>query len=191
MRGGYRRLLTVKAARTASERYRRLGVRFSTTLAPQEDDTTTIDADPGGSRAGVGSNARPGPGERSHPWPSVAVAAEAIGDELSRGDADFALRLVARALAELRSVGRAGLASFLAERPSTGDMRWDTLLAGCIRRECRRVNVVPPPWTKVPPLPSWWFPVADPVLTARTMQRTPIDLAVLGIWLDGGALEIV
>jgi hypothetical protein len=31
--------------------------------------------------------------------------------------------------------------------------------------------------------------LADPILTARTMQRTPIDFAARGIWLDANALE--
>jgi hypothetical protein len=44
-------------------------------------------------------------------------------------------------------------------------------------------------WTKVPPLPRFWFPDDDPILNARTMQRTPLDLRNKGIWLDGRALE--
>ena len=31
--------------------------------------------------------------------------------------------------------------------------------------------------------------LADPILTARTMQRTPVDFAARGIWLDANALE--
>jgi len=33
--------------------------------------------------------------------------------------------------------------------------------------------------------------LADPILTARTMQRTPVDFAARGIWLDTNALEIL
>jgi hypothetical protein len=38
-------------------------------------------------------------------------------------------------------------------------------------------------------LRSFWFPDDDPILSARTMQRTPLDLRNKGIWLDGRALE--
>lgn len=99
---------------------------------------------------------------------------------------------MARALAEFRALtDDAEIAVFLARPPCIGDRRWETLLAACVSRESRARGIAAPSWTRVPPLPSWWFPVPDPVLTARTMQRTPIDLSVLGIWLDGAALEIV
>ena len=119
----------------------------------------------------------------------VAVA---IQEDLRRGDRDFALRMLARGVADLRSLTNdEDRAAFLAPPPSTGDRRWDTLLAATISRECRLLGLTAPAWTNVAPLPSWWFPVPDPILTARTMQRTPIDLSVRGIWLDAGALEVV
>lgn len=123
-------------------------------------------------------------------WLTADSAAEAIGQELARGDVDFALRLLARAVADFRSlVEPDDLDRFLAAPASTGDTRWDTLLAAVVSRECRLRGLPAPSWTKVPPLESWWFPDPDPVLTARTMQRTPVDLHVKGIWLDGKALE--
>lgn len=122
-------------------------------------------------------------------WLTVADAAEAIREELDRGDRDFALRVLARALSDLRRTP-SDIDAFLAEPPSTGDNRWDTLLAASVGRECRRAGIPAPPWTDVAPLPSWWFPVFDPILAARTMQRTPVDLAARGIWLEGRALEI-
>jgi hypothetical protein len=119
-------------------------------------------------------------------------AAGAIGDELRRGDTDFALRLLARTVGDFRRLtDTSDIADFLAPPASTGDGRWDTLLAVAIGRECRRRGLEAPAWTKRPPLDSWWFPVPDPVLMARTFQRTPVDLAVHGIWLDGSALESV
>lgn len=124
---------------------------------------------------------------------TAAEAATAIGVEVQRGDVTFALRLLARAIAVLRSLADrpADLAEFLTTPPTTGDRRWDTLLAAALGRECRRLGVAPPAWTNVAPLKSWWFPVPDPVLTARTFQRTPVELSVRGIWLDGSALEAV
>lgn len=125
-------------------------------------------------------------------WLTATDAAEAIRDELDRGDTDFALRLLARALNDFRSLtDDVDRAAFLAEPPSTGDHRWDTLLAAAVGRACRHASVAAPEWTRTRPLLSWWFPVFDPVLTARTMQRTPVDLASKGIWLDERALAVV
>lgn len=122
---------------------------------------------------------------------TAAETALAVREELRRGDEHFALRLIARLGADLRSLSRpTDIARCLAEPSSTGDPRWDTLLAAAVGRECRRLGITAPAWTNVAPLPSWWFPLlADPILTARTMQRTPVDFSVRGIWLDANALE--
>lgn len=142
-----------------------------------------------GLRAGTHAESTPPAGRT---WLTATDAAEAIRDELDRGDTDFALRLLARALNDFRSLtDDVDRASFLAEPPSTGDRRWDTLLAAAVGRACRHASVTAPGWTRTPPLASWWFPVFDPVLTARTMQRTPADLASKGIWLDERALAVV
>lgn len=125
-------------------------------------------------------------------WLTIADAAEAIREELARGDTDFALRLLGRALSELQDLtDPTDRAAFLAEPPSTGDHRWDTLLAAAVARACRHTGITAPTWTRVEPLESWWFPVFDPVLVARTFQRTPVDFAALGIWLDERALQVL
>jgi Ribbon-helix-helix protein, copG family len=135
--------------------------------------------------------ARSGAGRPRRTWLTATDTAVAVREELHRGDEDFALRTVARFVADLRGLERPNdLARSLAKPPTTGSRRWDTLLAVAAGRECRRREVDRPSWTKPPALPSWWFPLlADPVLTARTMQRTPIELSARGIWLEASALE--
>ncbi len=126
------------------------------------------------------------------PGLNVAELAEAVHDELVRGDSIFALRLLARSVADFRELGHLDAPSvrrFLAAPSSTGDHRWDVLVAATFSRECRLAGIAAPSWTRVAPLRSWWFPQDDPVLTARIMQRTPVDLQVKGIWLDAKALE--
>lgn len=132
-----------------------------------------------------------GDGDGGRAWMTGAEVAEAIGEELARGDDDFAFRMLARGLADLRSRRRpADVARFLAPPPTTGDDRWDALLAAVVGRECRRRGIPAPPWTDVAPLRPWWFPLlASPMLAARTMQRTPVEWSVRGIWLDANALE--
>ncbi len=125
-------------------------------------------------------------------WLTARELAEALRTEIARGDTAFALRLTGRALADLRRLKRADeIAAFLAPPPSTGDRRWDTLVAAAVGRECRLLGIDAPAWTHVPPLATWWFPVFDPVLAARTFQHTPVDFAARGIWLDERALAIV
>lgn len=125
-------------------------------------------------------------------WMTMPDVASAIREELTAGDVDFALRLLARALADLRALSApADVASALAAPPSTGDHRWDTLIAAATARACRQRGIAAPAWTAAEPLTQWWFPVFDPVLAARTIQRTPPDLASRGIWLDERALAVV
>jgi y4mF family transcriptional regulator len=137
----------------------------------------------------LGTASAPPPDAPSHQLTARSLARE-IRRELEDGDTTFALRLIGQAVAELRGLDEAGeLESFLAAPPSTGDPRWDTLLAAVVARECRLRGLPIPRWTRVPPLPRFWFPDDDPILNARTMQRTPLDLRNKGIWLDGRALE--
>lgn len=121
---------------------------------------------------------------------TVPALARALRKEIAAGDTGFALRLIGRSVDEFRRMPASGREGFLGLPPSTGDHRWDTLVAAAFRRECRRAGIRPPGWTTVQPLTTWWFPVSDRLLVARTMQRTPIDLSVLGIWLDAKALEV-
>lgn len=121
---------------------------------------------------------------------TVPVLARSVRAEIASGDTSFALRLIARSLDEFRKAGASDRTVFLAAPPSTGDHRWDTLIAAAFRRECRRLEILPPAWTRMEPLATWWFPIADRLLVARTMQRTPIDFSILGIWLDAKALDV-
>jgi hypothetical protein len=135
--------------------------------------------------------ARHGAGRPRRTWLTAREAARAIRRELDAGDEVFALRILARLIADLRTLERPGdTGRCLAPPATTGRRRWDTLLGAAVGRECRHKDLDAPAWTDPPPLAQWWFPVlADPILTARTMQRTPVDFAARGIWLDAGALE--
>lgn len=121
------------------------------------------------------------------------TASEAIRDELLRGDHDFALRMVIRAVADFRKIiakeDTQGVQEFLQPPESTGSIEWDTLLAASIGRECRLAGISRPEWTFPKPLTTWWFVDPTPMLMARNMRRTAPDLECVGIWLDESAFE--
>jgi hypothetical protein len=124
-------------------------------------------------------------------WFTASDIARAISDELKRGDDVFALRVLAKALSEFRSLtDPADVVRFLQEPPSTGDRRWDVLVASAIARECRMRGIGAPSWTDVEGVEPWWFPgLVDEILIPLTIQRTPAELASKGIWLDVRALS--
>jgi hypothetical protein len=120
-----------------------------------------------------------------------AHAAQLIAHELRLGDEDFALRLVITAVSDFERAAARGddLTGFLAEPATTGDERWDALLAASIGRRCRQFGIERPRWTFPAPLASFWFPVFTPAMAAYVVQRTAADLAAIGIWLDESAFS--
>lgn len=124
---------------------------------------------------------------------TARTASEAIRDELLRGDRDFALRMVIRAVADFREIiareDTQAIEEFLQPPESTVSIKWDTLLAASIGRECRLAGIHRPDWTFPKPLASWWFVDPTPILMARNMRRTAPDLECVGIWLDQSAFE--
>jgi uncharacterized protein (DUF2249 family) len=126
-------------------------------------------------------------------WLTAPDIAQSISAELEHGDDVFALRVLAKALFEFRSLSDpAEIVRFLQEPPSTGDRRWDVLLASAIARECRMRGVGAPKWTDIEGVEPWWFPaLVDKTLIPLTIQRTPLELSSKGIWLDERALTAV
>lgn len=124
-------------------------------------------------------------------WLAVPEIADAISGEIERGDEIFALRILANALSVSRSLTEpADVIRFLQKPRSTGDRKWDVLLACAVERECRLRGLDPPGWTNVQGLEPWWFPaLIDESLIPLTIQRTPPELASKGVWLDETALE--
>lgn len=124
-------------------------------------------------------------------WMTARDASVAIKEELTRGDDDFALRVLIGTINGFRDLrDPAEIEEFLRRPRPTGDRRWDTLLAAAVAQACRRRGVPAPKWTRRTPLDSWWFPAdGGGLLAARTMARTPIDFSRLGIWLDASAFQ--
>ena len=81
--------------------------------------------------------------------------------------------------------------AFYARPSTTGDRRWDALLAGVTEMDALCDGHDVPAWARGHDLPHVWFVGSSPSLHAHALARTPTSLAVRGIVLDGAALESV
>lgn len=123
----------------------------------------------------------------SRTWQSVPEIASTVRELLPAGDEDGALRLLLDGVLRLplaAADGSPDVTGSLDAPGSTGDDRWDALLAATVARVCRHAGVPVPPWTRRDSLPQWWWPGAVDARRAQVVQRTPIDFRRLGIWFD-------
>lgn len=79
--------------------------------------------------------------------------------------------------------------SAFAAPPSTGDHRWDTLIAAAVAREAVRSGRDALEWTHTPPLDEPWFPDPNPILADRQVAATPPERAECNIFFDKRGLE--
>ncbi len=113
--------------------------------------------------------------------------AELVRDELKRGDADFALRLALDGLKRLQVMKPTVL-----KRPgTTGDARWDALLAAGARVALRDSGA----------RPRWGIRLAEPWFPAEgfrklgdayrelIVRRTPKEFAEFNVYLNDKSLE--
>lgn len=119
-------------------------------------------------------------------WPTVTEVADHIASELCRGDTDMALRLLLDGVNKLPDADAAGrLDEAITEPRSTGDLRWDTLLAACIRYRLHMMGRKAPAWTFKKPLDKFWFPIrVNAVKEYNDMAHTPAELMRVGIFMD-------
>lgn len=124
--------------------------------------------------------------EKDGPWRiSTSRIAASMREELEAGNESMALRLMLDGINRMPLASALGkLDEMLDEPGSTGDERWDTLLAACVQYRCRKLGVRAPAWTRKEPLVSWWWPAGEHAQAAMTLQRTPIDFKRLGIWFS-------
>jgi len=82
-------------------------------------------------------------------------------------------------------------AIFLAEPSTTGDARWDAMLAGSVEELAMRNAWEVPEWTRGHALPTFWFVGSSPSLRAYAFARSPFPLQVRGVMVDPADLESV
>ncbi|WP_273652550.1 helix-turn-helix domain-containing protein [Cellulomonas fimi] len=118
-------------------------------------------------------------------WRTVPEIVDDVSAEVGRGDEPAAIRMLVDGLDALPRVAATGGADeMLAEPRSTGDDRWDALVAGSVRYVARRAGVPAPAWTRRRPLSAWWWPTGRGARAAVAVQHTPVELARLGVWFD-------
>ena len=71
---------------------------------------------------------------------------------------------------------------------STGDVRWDALVAGVVEDLAYRHDKSVPEWTVREPLDSWWFVTSVPKLEPTAFVETPRALANRGVFIRRAAL---
>jgi transcriptional regulator with XRE-family HTH domain len=124
---------------------------------------------------------------------TMPAAAATIRRGLRRGWPTADLLRVVR---ELRSnagslVSRADRDAYFAEPSTTGDQRWDAMLAGSAEDLALRDGLEVPEWTRGHALPTFWFVGSGPALQAYAFARTPMSMQVRGVMVDPADLEAV
>ena len=124
---------------------------------------------------------------------TVAAAAAAIRRGSRTGASTAELLRIVR---EMRT--HAGLLTTAAERraffappTTTGDQRWDAMLAGVVEDWALVHGTKPPPWSRGHALPVFWFVGDSPNLQAYAFAHSPMSLQVRGVLVDPGDLEAV
>ncbi len=113
---------------------------------------------------------------------------------LSGGSDKEAFRLVADLANRLDRLSPATFTALTRADPgSTGDRRFDALVAGVVERAAHRIGARVPTWTAAPTkfLRAWWFVSPYRTLHASALVESPPELANRGVFLHESSLSRV
>jgi transcriptional regulator with XRE-family HTH domain len=85
----------------------------------------------------------------------------------------------------------ADYAAFFAVPSTTGDPRWDAMLAGVTEDAALRAGRTPPPWTVGHALDRFWFVGSLPGMNAWVLAHSRPSLRVRGVIVDPDSLQSV
>jgi hypothetical protein len=125
---------------------------------------------------------------------TIGETAREVRRCLVAADDHEALRWVAQFVAEFKRSSSTDRPTLVAdEPPSTGDRRWDSLLAGVVEKCCFDQRLAVPAWTLRADrfLDQWWFVTPYRSLHASAFVATPVALANRGVFIHGSSLESV
>lgn len=81
--------------------------------------------------------------------------------------------------------------AFFAAPATTGDQRWDAMLAGVVEDLALASGMQPPEWSRGHALPTFWFVGSSPSLRAYAFAHSPMSLQVRGVLVDPADLKAV
>lgn len=126
------------------------------------------------------------------PRESAATIADAVRDALSREGGEAEARRIALGLVpQFDLAGPQERAALVRARPpSTGDPRYDALLAALVEHLCVRSGSAIPAWVEDPDrfIERWWFVSGLRGLHASALVESPISFARRGVFICDGAL---
>lgn len=132
--------------------------------------------------------------------PSLDLTAAEIRRSLLDRGADDAFRQVIQFVDDAEGADPTAVRRALRVEPeSTGDKRWDALLAGIAEYVSRRAGVPVPGWASSPGrfLRRFWFVIEDitgrpsPGLAALAFVSSPPELSNRGVFIDRTSLESI
>lgn len=116
-----------------------------------------------------------------------------LGDRLAFENSEAGRRrLVLEFVEEYRWEPREHRASLLKARPgTTGDQRYDALLAALAEHMAYHDDLAVPDWAYDDDrfLEQWWFPVDLPAVRAEALVHSPAAFRIRGIFIGSGALD--
>ncbi len=124
----------------------------------------------------------------------VTTTVEAIARRLFADEDAEALRLAADLSTRLESMKPGEVARAIENDPgSTGDGRWDALIAGLAEKAAHGAGVRSPVWTVAPSrfLDSWWFLTPYRSLHASALVDSPPELANRGVFVHEASLRSI
>lgn len=129
---------------------------------------------------------------------SIAGVADAIAASLHdpagpAGEAE-ARRLAFSVVETIDRAPRDEVQALVAASPaSTGDPRFDALLAAVVEHACTKRSMPAPSWVNEPQrfLSTWWFMSEMPSLHADAIVHSPISFSRRGVFITSGALTYV
>lgn len=124
----------------------------------------------------------------------VHATVDAIARSLHVGDEQEALRLAADLWTGLTKMSADHVpAAIEADPGSTGDKRWDALVAGVVERAAHVAQTPVPMWTGASTrfLDEWWFLTPYRSLHASAVVETPAELANRGVFVHEASLGSV
>jgi hypothetical protein len=123
--------------------------------------------------------------------PTIAEVAAEVAACLAEGDDDSGRRLAFRFIEQFDNAGEEDRRRMVAEPPaSTGDKRYDAMMAALVEYSCVHHDVSIPSWVDEPDrfLEEWWFVSGMRSLHANAIVHSPISFKRRGVFITEGSL---